>query len=117
MICSIDWDFADEWISAKGEDAFTVACARALKARLRDETIVADRTGVDGMTRLRMAHAKYRQTRIYFEGHEADSLGSSTTSPLETRLCGNWTNVIVPTMFQGLMREPLSCPGYPVPFR
>ena len=73
---SIDWDFAE--VDIRGEDAFTVACA-GLKG-----TITSKRSSliVVVMTRSR-AHASIANPDIRRE--------------MET----NWTNVIVPTMFQG----------------
>lgn len=72
---SIDWDFAE--IDVRGEDAFTVACA-GLKGTItskRSSLIVVD---------------------------DAIKSAASIANPdIRREMETNWTNVIVPTMFQG----------------
>lgn len=72
---SIDWDFAE--IDVRGEDAFTVACA-GLKGTItskRSNLIVVD---------------------------DAIKSAASIANPdIRREMETNWTNVIVPTMFQG----------------
>ena len=72
---SIDWDFAE--IDVRGEDAFTIACA-GLKGTItskRSSLIVVD---------------------------DAIKSAASIANPdIRREMETNWTNVIVPTMFQG----------------
>ena len=72
---SIDWDFAE--VDIRGEDAFTVACA-GLKGTItskRSSLIVVD---------------------------DAIKSAASIANPdIRREMETNWTNVIVPTMFQG----------------
>jgi phage terminase large subunit-like protein len=72
---SIDWDFAE--VDVRGEDAFTVACA-GLKGTItskRSNLIVVD---------------------------DAIKSAASIANPdIRREMESNWTNVIVPTMFQG----------------
>ncbi|HAX05567.1 MAG TPA: hypothetical protein DCX77_07810, partial [Acidimicrobiaceae bacterium] len=72
---SIDWDFAE--VDVRGEDAFTVACA-GLKGTItskRSSLIVVD---------------------------DAIKSAASIANPdIRREMETNWTNVIVPTMFQG----------------
>jgi phage terminase large subunit-like protein len=72
---SIDWDFAE--VDVRGEDAFTIACA-GLKGTItskRSSLIVVD---------------------------DAIKSAASIANPdIRREMESNWTNVIVPTMFQG----------------
>ena len=72
---SIDWDFAE--IDVRGEDAFTVACA-GLKGTITS-----------------------KRSNLICVDDAIKSAASIANPDIRREMENNWTNVIVPTMFQG----------------